>query len=158
MTADDTPLTFDINGIQAHQRNRPPVLLIDKVTEVVPGKSARAIKCFAYNEWFFPAHFEDDPNVPGFVQVECLAQTFIMTFLCLDEFKGMKTHYASIDKIQFRRRVEPGDILVIEATLQSFRRGVARGVAASHVDGVAACSAEFVIVLPDVLAAFTPKP
>ncbi|MCB1886734.1 MAG: beta-hydroxyacyl-ACP dehydratase [Rhodocyclaceae bacterium] len=158
MTQDDAPLSFDINGIQAHQRNRHPVLLIDRVTAVVPGKTARAVKCFAYNEWFFPAHFEDDPNVPGFVQVECLAQTFIMTFLCLDEYKGMRTHYASIDKVQFRRRILPGDVLVIDATLDSFRRGVARGTATSHVEGETACSAHFVIVLPDVLAGFTPKP
>ncbi|MCB1955351.1 MAG: beta-hydroxyacyl-ACP dehydratase [Rhodocyclaceae bacterium] len=157
MSNDDAPLSFDINGIQAHQRNRHPVLLIDRVTEVVPGKTARAVKCFAYNEWFFPAHFEDDPNVPGFVQVECLAQTFIMTFLTLDAYKGMKTNYASIDKVQFKRRIVPGDVLVIDATLNTFRRGIARGIATSHVDGVAACSAEFVIVLPEVLAGFTPK-
>ena len=45
------------------QRNRYPVLFIDRMLAVEPGKSASAIKCYTYNEWFFPAHFDDEPNV-----------------------------------------------------------------------------------------------
>lgn len=150
-------LSFDIKGIIEHQRNRYPVLLIDKVVSAIPGKSATSVKNFTYNEWFFPGHFDDDPNVPGFVQVECLAQTFIMSFLCLDEYKGMKTSFAGINNVKFRRKIIPGDSLVITATLQSLRRGVAIGSADSHVNGEPACSADFVIVIPDVLARFKPK-
>ena len=153
----DRSTPFDINYIRQHQQNRYPVLLVDRLTELVPGKTAKGIKCFSYNEWFFPGHFEDEPNVPGFVQLECLVQTFIMTFLCLDEFKGMKTNYASINNVKFKRKIVPGEVLLIEASLKSLRRGVAQGSAISFVDGEAACSAEFVIVLPDVLNGFKPK-
>lgn len=157
MSEQPPSLSFDINGIKQHQRNRHPVLLIDRILEAVPGKSARGLKCFSYNEWFFPGHFEDEPNVPGFVQVECLAQTFIMSFLCQEAYKGMKTNFASINNVKFRRKIIPGDVLIIDAQLQSLRRGVAQGTATSSVDGEPACSADFVIVIPDVMAGFKPR-
>ena len=150
-------LNYDINQIIDCQRNRYPVLLIDKITSLIPGEKAIGIKCFTYNEWFFPAHFEGDPNVPGFVQVESLVQTFIMTFLCLKEYKGMKTNFVSINNIKFKRKIVPGDQLIIEANLKSFKRGIAIGDAISHVNGEKACSAEFVVSLPDVLSGFSPK-
>lgn len=148
---------FDINGIIRHQRNRYPVLLVDRILSVEPGKSAKGLKCFTYNEWFFPGHFDDDPNVPGFVQVECLVQTFIMSFLCIEEYKGMKTNFVSINNTRFKRKISPGDVLIIEATLNSFKRGIATGSAQSTVDGELACSADFVIAVPDILEKFKPK-
>ena len=83
-------LNLDIPGIKACQQNRHPLLFIDKIVDTIPGEEANSIKCFSYNEWFFPAHFEDDPSVPGFILVESMVQTFIMTFLTLEEHKGKK--------------------------------------------------------------------
>lgn len=157
MSAAPLPRDFDIRGIIEHQRNRYPVLLIDKVIDVVPGVRATGIKCYTYNEWYFPGHFDDEPNVPGFVQIESLVQTFIMTFLCMEEYKGMKTNFASINNIKFKRKIVPGDVLRIEATLKSFKRGIAIGSAESSIDGEAACSAEFVVTVPDILDRFRPK-
>jgi 3-hydroxyacyl-[acyl-carrier-protein] dehydratase len=148
---------FDINGIIKHQRNRYPVLLVDRILTVDPGKSATGLKCFTYNEWFFPGHFDDDPNVPGFIQIESLTQTFIMTFLCLEQYKGMKTNFASITNTKFKRKIVPGDVLIIEATLTSFKRGIATGFAKSTVDGEPACSAEFVVTVPEVFEKFKPR-
>lgn len=151
------PLDFDIRGIIACQRNRYPVLLIDRVDNVLPGKRANGYKHFTYNEWFFPGHFDDEPNVPGFVQIESLAQTFIMTFLCFPEYQGMKTNFVSANNIKFKRKIVPGETLVIEANLQSFKRGLAIGLVTSTVNGEAACSAEFVVAVPDLLNKFKPK-
>lgn len=150
-------LNLDIKGIIKHQRNRYPVLLIDKIVDLVPGERATGIKCFTYNEWFFPGHFDDEPNVPGFVQIESLVQTFILTFLCKDEYAGMKTNFVSINNIKFKRKIVPGDVLRIEATLKSFKRGIAIGFAESTVDGEAACSADFVVAVPAILDQFKPK-
>lgn len=147
-------LHFDLEGIKKSQRNRYPLLFVDKITEVIPGKSAKGLKCFTYNEWFFPAHYDDDPNVPGFIQIECLVQTFIMTFLSFDEFRGMKTNFANMDNVKFRRKIVPGETLNIEATLLSFKRGLAKGEAISFVDNEVACSASFVVTLPDVFNQF----
>tara|TARA_B110000211_G_C14019983_1_gene527203 strand:- start:534 stop:998 length:465 start_codon:yes stop_codon:yes gene_type:complete len=150
-------LSFDIIGIQKCQRNRFPLLFIDRIYDVIPGESASGIKCFTYNEWFFPAHFDDEPNVPGFIQIECLTQTFIMTFLCIEEYKGMKTNFASVTDVKFKRKIVPGEKLDIKATLNSFKRGVAKGFAESFIEGEAVCRADFVIVIPDVLNKFKPK-
>lgn len=150
-------LSFDIMGIKECQRNRYPLLFVDRITEAVPGKSAHGIKCFSYNEWFFPAHFDDEPNVPGFVQVESLVQTFIMSFLCMEEYRGKKTNFVSINNVRFKRKIVPGERLDIEATLDSLRRGIAKGHAESFVDGEPACSAEFVVTIPDVLEGFKPQ-
>ena len=88
-------INLDIPGIKQCQQNRHPLLFIDKIVNTTPGKEANSIKCFSYNEWFFPAHFKDDPSVPGFILVESMVQTFIMTFLTLEEHKGKKTNFIS---------------------------------------------------------------
>ncbi|MFT5337234.1 MAG: 3-hydroxyacyl-[acyl-carrier-protein] dehydratase [Luteibaculaceae bacterium] len=150
-------LSFDIIGIQECQRNRYPLLFIDRIFNVIPGKQSEGLKSFTFNEWFFPAHFDDDPNVPGFVQIECLVQTFIMTFLCMDQYKGMKTSFVSVDNVKFRKKIVPGDQLKVKAYLSSFKRGIAKGYAESFVDGSDACRADFIIAIPDVLSAFKPK-
>lgn len=147
---------LDINAIIRHQRNRYPVLLIDKIVNLVPGECATGVKCFTYNEWFFPGHFDDEPNVPGFVQIESLVQTFILTFLTQEKYSGMKTNFVSINNIRFKRKIVPGDVLRVEAVLKSFKRGIAIGVAESFVEGEPACSAEFVVAVPDILDQFKP--
>ena len=156
MSENSKALSFDLMGIQKCQRNRYPLLFVDQITEAIPGKSAQGIKCFSYNEWFFPAHFDDEPNVPGFIQLECLVQTFIMSFLCIEEYRGKKTNFVSIDKVKFKRKIVPGERLDIEATLDLFKRGIARGHAISFVGGEPACSAELVVTVPDVLDSFKP--
>ena len=148
---------LDIPEIQKFQRNRHPLLFIDKITKLIPGKEAQGLKCFSYNEWFFPSHFDDEPNVPGFIQIESLVQTFIMTFLSLDECKGRKTNFVSIDKAKFNKKIVPGDTLTINAFLKSFKRGMAKGNAESYVNNDAACSAEFIIIVPDLFNNFKPK-
>ena len=154
----ETPkLSFGIPEIMKYQQNRHPLLFVDKITEVVPGKFAKGKKAFTFNEWYFPAHFEGDPNVPGFVQIESLVQVFLMTFLTLDGQAGQKTSFVSLDQVKFKRKILPGDTLNIYAELENFKRGIAKGFAVSDVDGEAAVSATFTIAIPDVLANFRPS-
>lgn len=150
-------MVFYINQIKECQQNRYPLLFVDKIFDVLPGISANGIKCFSYNEWFFPAHFEDEPSVPGFIQVETLVQTFIMTFLTLEEHKGKKTNFVSIDNVKFKRKIIPGETLVIYSKLDSIRRGIAKGSAEGFVENQLACRADFVVVLPDVINSFKPS-
>jgi 3-hydroxyacyl-[acyl-carrier-protein] dehydratase len=147
---------MDIKDILRHQKNRYPVLFIDKVVDLVPGKRAVGIKCFTFNEWFFQGHFADDPNVPGTIQIECMAQTLLLSFQCIPEYCGLKANASTYRKVNFRRRIVPGDTLRTEAVLQSFKRGIAIGNVLGFVGDEEACSAEFVIVLPDVLNKYSP--
>lgn len=143
--------------IQRYQQNRYPYLLVDRITEVIPGKSAKGYKNLTQNEWYFPCHFVDHPNMPGMLQIESLAQVFIMTFLTIPEHKGKMTNFIEANNVKFKKKVLPGDRLDIETELKSFRRGLAKGSAAGYVDGELACSADFIIALPDVLEQYTPK-
>ena len=148
---------MSIEIILQHQKNRYPYLFIDRITNLVPGKNVVAVKAFTYNEVFFPGHFDDEPNVPGFIQVECLVQAFIMTFLSMPEYSGLKASDSEFKNVRFQRKIVPGEVLQIEAILNSIKRGVAIGSATSSVDGEPACSAEFVVAIPDILEKFKPK-
>ena len=155
-TTESSPLTLDINEIRAYQKNKHPYLFVDKITEVVPGERATGLKAFSYNEWFFPTHFEDDPIVPGFIQVECLEQVFLLIFLSMKEFRGEKTSTLSADNIKFGYRIPPGSALVTKARLTSFKRGIASGKAQGYVNNHLACSAEFTVAIATVLQKFKP--
>jgi 3-hydroxyacyl-[acyl-carrier-protein] dehydratase len=152
----DTIRNLHINDIQKYQMNRHPVLFVDQISEVVPGKYAIGKKCFSFNEWFFPGHFPDEPSVPGFIQVECLAQVFIMTFFIIPEYTGKKTSFAAIKNTMFKRKIIPGEVLISHAKLVSFKRGIAIGVVEGRVKDEIACCADFVIAIPEVLNVFTP--
>lgn len=147
---------LDAYAIQQYQQNRYPLLFVDYITEILPGKYAKGYKNFSFNEWFFPAHFEDEPNVPGFVQIESLTQVFIMSFLTFSEYKGKKTGFVGIKDAKFRRKIIPGERLDIEAEIKSFKRGLAKGVSIGHVGGEFTCSAELEISIPDVMKEFRP--
>ena len=147
---------LDAYAIQQYQQNRYPLLFVDKIVEAIPGKSAKGIKNFTYNEWFFPAHFEDEPNVPGFIQIETLTQVFLMTFLTIPEYKGKKTGFVSINNARFKKKIVPGDCLEIEASLDFFRRGLAKGSVKGYVSGKLACFAELEITIPDVMTQYRP--
>ena len=148
---------LDAIAIQQYQQNRYPCLFIDYVDEVVPGKKATGYKYFTFNEWFFPVHFPDEPNVPGFVQIEALTQLFLMTFLTLPGNKGKKTGFVSIEKAKFKKKIVPGKRLDIQAELKSYRRGLAKGYSIGYIDGEVACSVELVIAIPDILNEFKPN-
>jgi 3-hydroxyacyl-[acyl-carrier-protein] dehydratase len=62
-----------------------------------------------------------------------------------------------INNVKFRRKIIPGETLTIHATLQSLRRGIATGSAVSYVGEAQACSADFVVAVPDILGQFKPK-
>lgn len=148
---------LDAYEIQQYQQNRYPLFFVDRITEALPGSYAKGYKNFTFNEWFFPAHFEDEPNVPGFIQIETLTQVFLMTFLTYPEYKGKKTGFVSVKNARFRKKIIPGDRMLIEAELKRFKRGVAFGVSKGFVNGELACELELEIVVPDVMNTFIPR-
>jgi 3-hydroxyacyl-[acyl-carrier-protein] dehydratase len=154
----ESSLRFGVDEIQKCTLNKYPWQYLDKVISVEPGKFARAIKNYSYNEWFFPPHFDGDPSVPGFIQIETCMQAFLLTFLSLDEYKRMETADTLLDNIQLKRKIIPGDTLELKAVLSDFKRGVGQGRVESFVNGEPACSFDAVACIPAILEGFTPKP
>lgn len=148
---------FSLNCVelQKFQPNRYPFLLIDHVSEVIPGKSAKGYKNLTLNEWYFPEHFPGAPNMPGALQIEALAQMLTIAITTMDEYKGMVLRVASYTG-RFKKEVVPGHQLVIETFLTSCRRGIAKGKGTGYVDGEVACEVEMILSIPEVLKQHLP--
>lgn len=150
--------TFSLNTeeIKKYQPNRYPFLLIDRVTEVIPGKSAKGYKNLTANEWFFPVHFPGDANMPGCLQVEAMAQMLTIAITTVDGMAGKIVHGYKHNGT-FHKEVKPGNRLDMYAEVISFKRGLCRGKVKGYVDGELACELESTIIIPDVFKMFTPK-
>ena len=97
--------------------HRQPFLLIDTIEELEPGKRAVGKKCVSYNEPYFAGHFPAEPVMPGVLIVEALAQVGAVAILGCDEFKGKTAYFGAINSAKFKRKVVPGDVLMLETTM-----------------------------------------
>ena len=120
-------LHMDMQAILERLPHRYPFLLVDRVLELHPGKSIRALKNVTYNEPFFPGHFPGRPVMPGVMIIEALAQaTGILCFTSANVIPTEQTrfYFVGIDKARFRKPVVPGDQLILSATVQRALRGI----------------------------------
>jgi len=143
---------MDIQAVLAQLPHRYPFLLVDRVIECVPGKRIEAIKNVTMNEPFFPGHFPGRPVMPGVIILEALAQAAgILAFKTAGVVPDEKSrfYFVGIDKARFRRPVEPGDRLVLKATLERAIRGIWKFETVAEVDGTVAASATM-MVAPEV--------
>jgi 3-hydroxyacyl-[acyl-carrier-protein] dehydratase len=142
------PIRLDINAVLKQLPHRYPFLLVDRVIECEKGKSIRAIKNVTYNEPFFPGHFPHRPVMPGVMIIEALAQTAgILAFITAGVIPDENTRFffVGIDKARFRKPVEPGDQLVLTATLERSMKGIWKFSTAALVDETEVCSAEMMV-------------
>ena len=148
---------FSLNSVELmeYQPNRYPLLMIDHVEEVIPGKSAKGYKNLTANEWFFPIHFPDAPNMPGALQLEALAQMLTVAITTIPGNKGKVAHGIS-HEVRFKKEVLPGDRFVIETEVLSWKRGMAKGRGVAYTNGEVACEADMVISIPEILKQYLP--
>ena len=135
-------MILDINGIKEIIPHRDPFLLIDRVDELEPAKSATAVKAVTFNEYFFRGHFPQEPVMPGVLIVEALAQTGAVAMLSSENYKGKIAYFAGIDKVKFKRKVVPGDILTLKVEIIKARGPVGVGEATAYVGDEVAVSGE----------------
>ena len=124
-----TETQLDIHRVLQLLPHRYPFLLVDRVLEWHAGRSIRALKNVTFNEPFFSGHFPTRPVMPGVIIIEALAQTAgILTFLSAEIVpdKDSRFYFVGIDKARFRKPVEPGDQLILNATVERCLRGIWR--------------------------------
>lgn len=124
-------LILDAKMIQEIIPHRYPFLMIDRVDNLEIGKSAVGYKNVTINENFFQGHFPKEPVMPGVLIVEALAQVGAVVLLSEEKFKGNTVYFAGINKVKFKRKVIPGDILKLEIQVSKLkgRIGLVKGVA-----------------------------
>ncbi len=140
---------MEIEEIKALIPHRYPFLLVDRILEVEPGKSAVGIKNVTGNEWFFPGHFPDYPVMPGVLIIEALAQVGVIITLSEPKNRGKLVLFAGINKVRFKQEVKPGDQLVLSVEITQSRRTFGKGVGEATVDGEMVASAELMFMLKD---------
>ena len=120
------PPVMTIEDIKEVLPQRPPFLLIDKIIEKKED-AVVGIKNVTMNEPFFVGHFPDEAVMPGVLQIEAMAQVGgILLMDRLDDPKKYNSYFLRVDKVRFRRRVVPGDTLIIRVELGGeVRRGIA---------------------------------
>ena len=140
-------MVMDINDIMSIIPHRQPFLLIDRVEELVEGKSVVATKNVTYNEPFFAGHFPQEPVMPGVLTVEALAQAGAVAILSMEENKGKTAYFGGINKCKFRGKVVPGDKVRLETKIIRQKGAVGIGEAVASVDGKTVVSAELTFMI-----------
>jgi 3-hydroxyacyl-[acyl-carrier-protein] dehydratase len=136
---------MDINKILTVLPHRYPFLLIDKVLEFEQNERLLALKNVTYNEQFFNGHFPIKPVMPGVLIVEAMAQATALLSMESHPEEVTDTSiylFVGIDKARFKRLVEPGDQLLIEACQNRVKRGIGLFTCSAKVDGELAATAE----------------
>jgi 3-hydroxyacyl-[acyl-carrier-protein] dehydratase len=117
---------------------------VDRVLELEPHKSIKALKNVTFNEPFFMGHFPRRPVMPGVLILEALAQTAALLTFAEEPHDPNTTlyYFVGIDGARFKRVVEPGDQLMLHATFERQMRNIWKFKARAEVDGVLAAEAD----------------
>ena len=145
---------LDIARIMHAIPHRYPMLLIDRVVDVVRDRSATGIKNVTVNENFFPGHFPGHPVMPGVLIIECMAQTaavLVVETLGLAS-AGKVVYFMTIEGAKFRRPVVPGDQLRVHVKKVRNRGSVWKFSAVARVDGTSVAEATYAAMLMDTHA------
>ncbi|MEY2690295.1 MAG: (3R)-hydroxymyristoyl-ACP dehydratase FabZ [Pseudomonadota bacterium] len=145
-----TAPALDIHKILKKLPHRYPILLVDRVLEIEKDKRIKALKNVSINEPFFMGHFPHRPVMPGVLMLEALAQTAaLLSFESSGEDLDDNTvvYFVGIDGARFKRVVEPGDQLILEAAIDRARGGIFKYKVRASVDGETAVEAELMCTM-----------
>lgn len=138
---------MDIVQIKEIIPHRYPMLLIDRVEELMEGQRIVAKKNVTINEPFFQGHFPHEPVMPGVLIVEAMAQAGAVALLSLPQFKGKTAYFGGIDKAKFRKKVTPGDTLILEVEILKIKANAGLGKGIARVDGKKVAEAELTFMI-----------
>jgi 3-hydroxyacyl-[acyl-carrier-protein] dehydratase len=142
---------LDIRRVMAALPHRYPMLLIDRVEELIPHKSIVCIKAVTVNEPFFQGHFPSRPIMPGVLLVEAMAQASGVLAVESLGFSGAGklVYFMAIDDTKFRRPVEPGVLLRIEVELTHDRGRICKFAGRTLVEGKLCAETKFTAMISD---------
>ncbi|MEH6715734.1 3-hydroxyacyl-ACP dehydratase FabZ [Parasphingorhabdus flavimaris] len=144
-------LNYDVTKVMAVLPHRYPMLLVDRVEELINDESIRAIKAVTINEGFFQGHFPGRPIMPGVLIVEALAQA--AGVLAMESFdmvgSGKLVYFMAIDGAKFRQPVEPGCLLSLNVKFEQKRARVCKFSGQAMIGDKLAAEANFTAMIAD---------
>lgn len=112
---------IEITEIMNILPHRYPFLLIDRILELSPAKSARGLKNVTINEPFFAGHFPGHPIMPGVLIIEAMAQVGGVLAFKSAGVANKAVYFMGIDNARFRKPVVPGDTVEFVLTVTKSR-------------------------------------
>ncbi len=146
-----TDTTLDVEQIKKLLPHRAPMLLVERVSDIVNMKSATGWKAVGVNEPFFQGHFPEYAVMPGVLIVEAMAQTagaVVVHSLGLEREKRI-VYFMTIEKARFRKPVHPGDMLRMPVKALRRRGPVWRFEGQAFVGDTLCAEAEFSAMIHD---------
>ncbi len=136
---------YDLIEIRKRLPHRHPFLLVDKIFELTD-KHVTGVKNVTFNEFFFPGHFPAEPVMPGVLILESMAQTGgILVLDTVEDPENYLTYFLKMNNVKFKRKVRPGDTLIMKAELlEPIRRGICRMQAYAYANNKLVAEAEMV--------------
>jgi 3-hydroxyacyl-[acyl-carrier-protein] dehydratase len=142
---------LDIGRVMAALPHRFPMLLVDRVEELILDRSIVAVKAVTINEAFFQGHFPGRPIMPGVLTVEALAQA--AGVLAVESLglagSGKLVYFMAIDDVKFRKPVEPGVLLKLHVEFLQKRSRVCKFAGRATIDGETVAECAFTAMIAD---------
>ena len=151
MTEEGQNNGMDVVAVLERLPHRYPLLLVDRVVDLVKDERIHAVKAVSFNEQFFQGHFPGRPIMPGVLQIEALAQAAgILAVETLDlAGSGKLVYFMAIENAKFRAPVEPGVLLDLKAEFVQKRARVCKFAGEASVDGKVTCEVQFTAMIAD---------
>lgn len=140
-------MELDVNEIQKILPHRPPMLLVDRIIEIEPFKSAVGVKNVTMMEPHFRGHFPDKPIMPGVLLLEAMAQVGGVAMLYPEENRGKLALFGGMENVKFKRPVVPGDQVITKAEIVKTRGPFGTLHADAYVNDALVASADFKFAL-----------
>jgi len=131
------------------QKNKPPYLMMDYATKIVPGKSSEGYKVLKRNEWFFKVHWKGDPNMPGMLQLEAITQISALAILTLPNNANKTMYIVSMNNIRFYKKVLPTQKILISSKIEYSKENYFQFKGQIKVKQSLVCKVDFAMLLND---------
>ena len=143
--------SVDVKRLMELLPHRPPMLLIDRMIDIVPNVSATGVRAVSISDPVFLGHFPGHPIMPGVLIVEAMAQTAgaLIMYSMQATADDKLVYFMSIDRARFRQPVVPGDLLMVPVKLQRARKTVWRFAGQAYVNGKLCAEAEYSAMIMD---------